>query len=189
MVFERFTEQARHAVQLAQEEARALKHDYIGTEHILLGLLREEQGPAARVLGGFGITLERVRTQVLTTVGSGEAVTSGQIPFTPRAKKVLELALREALVLGQDHIGTEHILLGLVGENEGLGARLLIDLGAPHERIRELLRVRASPSGRVVSRHVHGAGLAASTAAVAPRGTRATHTAGPRRGLAGHVRG
>ncbi len=159
MVFERFTEQARHAVQLAQEEARALKHDYIGTEHILLGLLREEQGPAARVLGGFGITVERVRTQVLTAVGSGEAVTSGQIPFTPRAKKVLELALREALSLSHDHIGTEHILLGLVGENDGLGARLLIELGAPPERIRELLRARPSPSTRAVTHGVDATGL------------------------------
>jgi ClpA/ClpB-like protein len=159
VVFERFTEQARHAVQLAQDEARTLKHDYIGTEHILLGLLREEQGPAARVLEGFGVTVERVRTQVVTTVGSGDAVTSGQIPFTPRAKKVLELALREALSLNQNHIGTEHILLGLVGENEGLGARLLVELGAPPERIRELLRVRSSASGRVVTRDVHEAGL------------------------------
>ena len=160
VVFERFTERARHVVQLAQEEARTLKHDYIGTEHILLGLLREEQGLAARVLQGLGITVEHVRTQVLTTVGSGEAVTTGQIPFTPRAKKVLELALREALSLSQDHIGTEHILLGLVDENEGLGARLLLDLGAPPDRIRSaVLRVRSSPGGRVVTRDVHGAGL------------------------------
>jgi hypothetical protein len=161
VVFERFTEQARHVVQLAQEEARTLKHDYIGTEHILLGLLREEQGLAVRVLQGLGITVERVRAQVLTTVGSGEAVTTGQIPFTPRAKKVLELALREALSLSQDHIGTEHILLGLVNENEGLGARLLLDLGAPPDRIRSrvLVAMRTSPSGRVVTRGVHGAGL------------------------------
>jgi hypothetical protein len=160
VVFERFTEQARHVVQLAQEEARTLKHDYIGTEHILLGLLREEQGLAARVLRGLEITVELVRAQVMAAVGSGEAVTSGQIPFTPRAKKVLELALREALSLSHTHIGTEHILLGLVDENEGLGARLLLDLGAPPDRIRsEVLRVCSSSSGPVVRAGGHGAAL------------------------------
>src|ERR687898_951873 len=117
-MFERFTERARQVVVLAQEEARTLKHNYIGTEHILLGLLREEEGLAARVLESLDITVERVRAQVVRIVGSGEEVTSGQIPFTPRAKKVLELALREALSLGHNYIGTEHILLGLVRENE-----------------------------------------------------------------------
>ena len=111
-MFERFTERARQVVVLAQEEARTLKHNYIGTEHILLGLLREEEGLAARVLESLDITVERVRAQVVRIVGSGEEVTSGQIPFTPRAKKVLELALREALSLGHNYIGTEHILLG-----------------------------------------------------------------------------
>ena len=115
-MFERFTERARQVVVLAQEEARILKHNYIGTEHILLGLLREEEGLAARVLESLDITVERVRAQVVRIVGSGEEVTSGQIPFTPRAKKVLELALREALSLGHNYIGTEHILLGLVRE-------------------------------------------------------------------------
>ena len=105
-MFEPFTERPRQVVVLAQEEARTLKHNYIGTEHILLGLLREEEGLAARVLESLDITVERVRI-----VGSGEEVTSGQIPFTPRAKKVLELALREALSLGHNYIGTEHILL------------------------------------------------------------------------------
>ena len=119
-MFERFTERARQVVVLAQEEARTLKHNYIGTEHILLGLLREEEGLAARVLESLDITVERVRAQVVRIVGSGEEVTSGQIPFTPRAKKVLELALREALSLGHNYIGTEHILLGLVRENDHL---------------------------------------------------------------------
>jgi ATP-dependent Clp protease ATP-binding subunit ClpC len=117
-LFERFTERARQVVVLAQEEARTLKHNYIGTEHILLGLLREE-GLAARVLESLDITVERVRAQVVHIVGSGEEVTSGQIPFTPRAKKVLELALREALSLGHNYIGTEH--LGLALGREGAG--------------------------------------------------------------------
>src|SRR5436309_2690315 len=129
-MFERFTERARQVVVLAQEEARTLKHNYIGTEHILLGLLREEEGLAARVLESLDITVERVRAQVVRIVGSGEEVTSGQIPFTPRAKKVLELALREALSLGHNYIGTEHILLGLVRENEGVAARILLDFAA-----------------------------------------------------------
>ena len=118
-MFERFTERARQVVVLAQDEARALKHNYIGTEHILLGLLREEEGLAARVLESLDITVEEVRAQVARIVGQGDEVTTGQIPFTPRAKKVLELALREALSLGHNYIGTEHILLGLVRENEG----------------------------------------------------------------------
>src|ERR671937_865385 len=116
-MFERFTERARQVVVLAQEEARTLKHNYIGTEHILLGLLREEEGLAARVLESLDITVERVRAQVVRIVGSGEEVTSGQIPFTPRAKKVLELALREALSLGHNYIGTEHKLLDQFGRN------------------------------------------------------------------------
>ena len=109
-LFERFTERARQVVVLAQDEARALKHNYIGTEHILLGLLREEEGLAARVLESLDITVEEVRAQVARIVGQGDEVTTGQIPFTPRAKKVLELALREALSLGHNYIGTEHIL-------------------------------------------------------------------------------
>src|SRR5207237_1339240 len=108
------SERARQVVVLAQDEARALRHNYIGTEHILLGLLREEEGLAARVLESLDITVEEVRAQVARIVGQGDEVTTGQIPFTPRAKKVLELALREALSLGHNYIGTEHILLGLV---------------------------------------------------------------------------
>ncbi|MDQ4144169.1 MAG: hypothetical protein M3198_10590, partial [Actinomycetota bacterium] len=145
-MFERFTERARQVVVLAQEEARILKHNYIGTEHILLGLLREEEGLAARVLESLDITVERVRAQVVRIVGSGEEVTSGQIPFTPRAKKVLELALREALSLGHNYIGTEHILLGLVRENEGVAARILLDFDADSEKIRnEVIRMLSAP--------------------------------------------
>jgi ATP-dependent Clp protease ATP-binding subunit ClpC len=148
-LFERFTERARQVVVLAQEEARTLKHNYIGTEHILLGLLREEEGLAARVLESLDITVERVRAQVVRIVGSGEEVTSGQIPFTPRAKKVLELALREALSLGHNYIGTEHILLGLVRENEGVAARILLDFDADSEKIRnEVIRMLSGPGGR-----------------------------------------
>ena len=148
-MFERFTERARQVVVLAQEEARTLKHNYIGTEHILLGLLREEEGLAARVLESLDITVERVRAQVVRIVGSGEEVTSGQIPFTPRAKKVLELALREALSLGHNYIGTEHILLGLVRENEGVAARILLDFDADCEKIRnEVIRMLSGPGGR-----------------------------------------
>src|SRR4051794_21398295 len=148
-MFERFTERARQVVVLAQDEARALKHNYIGTEHILLGLLREEEGLAARVLESLDITVERVRAQVVRIVGSGEEVTSGQIPFTPRAKKVLELALREALSLGHNYIGTEHILLGLVRENEGVAARILLDFDADSEKIRnEVIRMLSGPGGR-----------------------------------------
>jgi len=146
-VFERFTERARHVVVLAQEEARTLKHDYIGTEHILLGLLREDEGLAARVLESLDITVERVRGQVVRIVGSGEEVKPGQIPFTPRSKKVLELALREAQHLGHDYIGTEHILLGLVRENEGVAARILRDFDADSEKIRnEVIRMTSGPS-------------------------------------------
>ena len=160
-MFERFTERARQVVVLAQEEARILKHNYIGTEHILLGLLREEEGLAARVLESLDITVERVRAQVVRIVGSGEEVTSGQIPFTPRAKKVLELALREALSLGHNYIGTEHILLGLVRENEGVAARILLDFDADSEKIRnEVIRMLSGPGGRRQGQGGGGAGAA-----------------------------
>mgnify|MGYP000061768868 CR=1 FL=1 len=138
-MFERFTERARQVVVLAQDEARALGHDYIGTEHILLGLLREEEGLAARVLASLEVELGEVRAQVGRIVGDGENARTGQIPFTPRAKKVLELSLREALALGHNHIGTEHVLLGLVRENGGVASHILDDLGAPAERVREEL--------------------------------------------------
>jgi ATP-dependent Clp protease ATP-binding subunit ClpC len=164
-MFERFTERARQVVVLAQEEARTLKHNYIGTEHILLGLLREEEGLAARVLESLDITVERVRAQVVRIVGSGEEVTSGQIPFTPRAKKVLELALREALSLGHNYIGTEHILLGLVRENEGVAARILLDFDADSEKIRnEVIRMLSGPGGRRSGSQGSGASAGAGAA-------------------------
>ena len=142
VVFERFTERARHVVVFAQEEARSLRHSYIGTEHILLGLLREEEGLAARVLESFDLTVERVRAEVVLIVASGEEPTTGQIPFTPRAKRVLELALREAQNLGRNYIATEHILLGLAGENEGVAIRILLDLDAGPEKVRhEVIRM------------------------------------------------
>ena len=147
-MFERFTERARYVVVMAQDEARTLKHNYIGTEHILLGLLREEHGPAGRVLSALGITVEEVRAQVVRIVGLGDEPTEANIPFTPRAKKVLELALREALALGHDYIGTEHILLGLVRENEGVAARILLDFDADDERIRsEIVRMLSGSAG------------------------------------------
>ncbi len=124
-MFERFTNHARHTVVLAQEEARRLQHNYIGTEHILLGLIAETGGVAARVLESFGMSVEGTRQEVTGIVGTGNAAVSGHIPFTPRAKKILELALREALQLHHDYIGTEHILLGLIRENDGVGVTIL----------------------------------------------------------------
>src|SRR4026207_906131 len=148
-MFERFTERARQVVVLAQDEARALKHNYIGTEHILLGLLREEEGLAARVLESLDITVEEVRAQVARIVGQGDGGTPGQIPSPPRAKEVLELALREALSLGHNYIGTEHILLGLVRENEGVAARILLDFAADAEQIRNaIIRMLSRPGRR-----------------------------------------
>ena len=174
-MFERFTERARQVVVLAQEEARTLKHNYIGTEHILLGLLREEEGLAARVLESLDITVERVRAQVVRIVGSGEEVTSGQIPFTPRAKKVLELALREALSLGHNYIGTEHILLGLVRENEGVAARILLDFDADSEKIRnEVIRMLSGPGGRRSSGQGAASGSGAGGAATQGEGKKSS---------------
>jgi ATP-dependent Clp protease ATP-binding subunit ClpC len=155
-MFERFTERARQVVVLAQDEARALKHNYIGTEHILLGLLREEEGLAARVLESLDISVEGVRAQVARFVGQGDEVTSGQIPFTPRAKRVLELALREAVALGHNYIGNQHILLGLVRENEGVAARILLDFDADAEKIRnEIIRMLSGP-GRTLQKRGGG---------------------------------
>jgi ATP-dependent Clp protease ATP-binding subunit ClpC len=141
-MFERFTERARKVVVLAQEEARHFNHNYIGTEHLLLGLLREDEGVAARALGSLNVTLDEVREQVESIVGYGEEGTGGQAPFTPRSKKVLELALREALQLGHNYIGTEHILLGLVRESEGVAARVLSNLGVDPDKVRrEVVRM------------------------------------------------
>src|SRR5215210_8862855 len=141
-MFERFTERARKVVVLAQEEARTFNHNYIGTEHLLLGLLREDEGVAARALSSLNVTLDEVREQVESIVGYGEEGTGGQAPFTPRSKKVLELALREALQLGHNYIGTEHILLGLVRESEGVAARVLSNLGVDPDKVRrEVVRM------------------------------------------------
>ena len=136
-MFERFTDRARRVVVLAQEEARLLNHNYIGTEHILLGLIHEHEGLAAKALESLGISLESVRGQVEEIIGPGGIAPSGYIPFTPRAKKVLELSLREALQLGHNYIGTEHILLGLIREGEGVAAQVLVELGADLARVRE----------------------------------------------------
>jgi len=136
-VFERFTDRARRVVVLAQEEARLLNHNYIGTEHILLGLIHEGEGVAAKGLESLGISLDSVRTQVVEIIGQGQQSPSGHIPFTPRAKKVLELSLREALQLGHNYIGTEHILLGLIREGEGVAAQVLQKLGADLPKVRQ----------------------------------------------------
>ena len=136
-MFERFTDRARRVVVLAQEEARLLNHNYIGTEHILLGLIHEGEGVAARGLESLGINLEAVRSQVVEIIGQGSQAPSGHIPFTPRAKKVLELSLREALQLGHNYIGTEHILLGLIREGEGVAAQVLQKLGAELHKVRQ----------------------------------------------------
>src|SRR5947208_2187056 len=137
LLFERFTDRARRVVVLAQEEARLLNHNYIGTEHILLGLIHEGEGVAAKALESLGISLEAVRAQVEEIIGQGGSSPSGHIPFTPRAKKVLELSLREALQLGHNYIGTEHILLGLIREGEGVAAQVLVKLGADLSRVRQ----------------------------------------------------
>jgi ATP-dependent Clp protease ATP-binding subunit ClpC len=136
-MFERFTDRARRVVVLAQEEARRLSHNYIGTEHVLLGLLHEEEGIAAQALTALGVSLDEVRRRVEEIIGRGQEPLSGHIPFTPRVKKVLELSLREAMDLGHNYIGTEHILLGLVREGEGVAAQVLTALGAGEDRVRE----------------------------------------------------
>jgi ATP-dependent Clp protease ATP-binding subunit ClpA len=135
-MFERFTDRARRVVVLAQEEAALLNHDYVGTEHLLLGLAHEGQGVAAKALESLGIRLEALRSQVEEAIGRGQRAPSGHIPFTPRAKKVLELSLRESQQLGHDYIGTEHVLLGLVREGEGVAAQVLVKLGADLARTR-----------------------------------------------------
>ncbi len=136
-MFERFTDRARRVVVLAQDEARMLNHNYIGTEHILLGLLHEGEGVAAKALESLGISLDAVRQQVEEIIGQGQQSPSGHIPFTPRAKKVLELSLRESLQLGHNYIGTEHILLGLIREGDGVAAQVLVKLGADLNRVRQ----------------------------------------------------
>ena len=151
-MFERFTERARRAVVLAQEEARKLDHGYIGTEHLLLGLIREGEGVAAKALESLGISLKTVREQVVARVGRGQRPPSGHIPFTERAKRVLELSLRESGQLGHRYIGTEHVLLAIVREGDGIAAQVLTGLGADLDRVRqqviELLHGRSSEGPR-----------------------------------------
>ncbi|WP_275040141.1 Clp protease N-terminal domain-containing protein, partial [Bifidobacterium cuniculi] len=146
-MFERFTDRARRVIVLAQEEARALQHNYIGTEHLLLGLIREGEGVAAKALEAKGVTLEDTRKQVEEMIGKGNAAPNGHIPFTPHAKQVLELSLREALQLGHSYIGTEHILLGLIREGEGVGTQVLIkmdvDLGELRTTTIDMIRGNA----------------------------------------------
>jgi ATP-dependent Clp protease ATP-binding subunit ClpA len=157
-MFERFTDRARRVVVLAQEEARLLNHNYIGTEHILLGLAHEGQGVAAKALESLGISLEAVRAQVEEIIGQGQSAPTGHIPFTPRAKKVLELSLREAKQLGHNYVGTEHILLGLVREGEGVAAQVLVELGADLSRVRQqVIQVLSGYDGGTVTAEQAGA--------------------------------
>jgi hypothetical protein len=157
-VFERFTDKARRVVVLAQEEARILNHNYIGTEHILLGLLREGEGVGARALESLGVSLEAVRRQVEEIIGQGQSAPSGHIPFTPRAKKVLELGLRESKQLGHNYIGSEHILLGVIREGEGVAAQVLQKLGADLKTVREqVIQLLSASSSEIL---VEGAGSA-----------------------------
>jgi hypothetical protein len=135
-LFKRFTVRARQVVVLGQEEARALRHDYMGTEHLLLGLLREGEGVAAQALQEAGIVLDGVRAEIVEIVGRGKDAPGGRIPFTPRAKKVMELALRESLQLRHNALGTEHLLLGLIREGDGLAAQILVKLGADLQQLR-----------------------------------------------------
>ena len=166
-MFERFTDRARRVVVLAQEEARLLNHNYIGTEHILLGLIHEGEGVAAKALESLGISLEKVRQQVEEIIGAGQSPPSGHIPFTPRAKKVLELSLREALQLGHNYIGTEHILLGLIREGEGVAAQVLVKLGADLGRVRQqVIQLLSGYSGSK-----EGAGAGGGAPGEAPAGS------------------
>jgi ATP-dependent Clp protease ATP-binding subunit ClpC len=149
-VFERFTDRARRVFLLAQEEARLLNHSFIGTPHLLLGLIHEGDGVAAKTLDSLGVSLEAARAKVAETIGKGGSAPSGPLPFTERHKKVLELALREAIQLGHNYIGTEHLLLGLVLEVEGVGAQVLISLGAEPGRVRQrVIEVMSGHSGNV----------------------------------------
>jgi len=191
-VFERFTDRARRVLVLAQEEACNLNHNFVGTEHILLGLIHEGEGVAAKALESLGISLEAVREKVEETIGPAGSANTGSPPLTPRAKKVLELSLREALQLGHDYIGTEHMLLGLVREGEGAGAQVLVSLGADlsrvHDQVIDLVvgtppgqgdaRLTSLERGRSEDR------LVAAAAPGAGRGPRCPACRGP---LEGHV--
>ena len=152
-MFERFTDRARRVVVLAQEESQRLSHNYIGSEHLLLGLLAEQEGVAARALQSLNVTLTAAREQVEEIIGPGQQTPHGHIPFTPRAKKILELSLREALTLGSQVINTEHLLLGLIDEGDGVGAQILQRLGATPQAVREAVArlIAAEPEADVVT--------------------------------------
>lgn len=169
-MFERFTDRARRVVVLAQEEARLLNHNYIGTEHILLGLIHEGEGVAAKALESLGISLDAVRGQVEEIIGQGGSAPSGHIPFTPRAKKVLELSLREALQLGHNYIGTEHILLGLIREGEGVAAQVLVKLGADLSRVRQQVIQLLSGYGQGGGAGAAGGAVSREAGVGGPRG-------------------
>src|SRR5215210_3038594 len=171
-MFERFTDRARRVVVLAQEEARLLNHSYIGTEHILLGLIHEGEGVAAKAMESLGISLEAVRSQVEEIIGQGGSSPSGHIPFTPRAKKVLELSLREALQLGHNYIGTEHVLLGLIREGEGVAAQVLVKLGADLSRVRQqVIQLLSGYSGASGSESGKAGATAGGSGEGAPSGS------------------
>ena len=156
-MLERFTDRARRVVKLAEEEARMLNHNYIGTEHLLLGLIHEGNGVAAKALESLGISLQAVRQQVEEIIGRGQQVPSEGIPFTPRAKKVLELSLRESKQLGHTYIGTEHILLGLIREGDGVAAQVLVKLGAALNRVRQqvIQLISGQQPDRLLPRRAH----------------------------------
>jgi ATP-dependent Clp protease ATP-binding subunit ClpC len=200
-MFERFTDRARRVVVLAQEEAKMLNHNYIGTEHILLGLIHEGEGVAAKALESLGISLEAVREQVEDIIGQGQQQPTGHIPFTPRAKKVLELSLREALQLGHNYIGTEHILLGLIREGEGVAAQVLVKLGADLNKVRQQVIQLLSgyqgkepagvAAGRRADQPARAARCSTSSAATSrrPRATTSsTRSSGARRRSSGSCR-
>ena len=178
-MFERFTDRARRVVVLAQEEARLLDHNYIGTEHLLLGLIHEGEGVAAKALESLGISLEAVRNQVEEIIGQGGSAPSGHIPFTARAKKVLELSLREAIEIGHNYIGTEHILLGLIREGDGVAAQVLVKLGADFGRVRQqviqlLSGYRRGPADLPSTAEFGTAHLARAGIEIRPAGASAT---------------
>ena len=169
-MFERFTDRARRVLVLAQEEARLLEHNFIGTEHLLLGLVAEDEGVAAHALRSLGVSLDMVRERVAEAIGPAGSSTTGSPPFMPRAKKVLELSLREAMQLGHDYIGTEHMLLGLVREGEGVGAQILVGLGLDLFRVRQRVMGLLSgfPSGAERVDEPVGEARAETVAAISP---------------------
>lgn len=170
-MFERFTDRGRRVICLAQEEARQLGHNYIGTEHVLLGLIHEDEGVAARALKSLGISLEGVRDLVQEIIGRGQAAPTGHIPFTPRAKRVLELSLREALQFGHNYVGTEHLLLGLIREGEGVGAQVLVKLGAELTQARkQVIKTLSDDDGHRVDEKLRREAAQACTAEVEPGG-------------------